>query len=395
MAKKTITDVVWAGKRALVRVDFNVPFQRGTTVISDDTRIREVLPTVRYLREQGARLVLCAHLGRPDGKPSPDLELGPVGRRLSELLEAPVRYVHDAVGGLAHEQADALEAGEVLLLENLRFYPGEEANDPEFARALASLADVYVNDAFGTAHRAHASTEGVAQHLPAVAGLLMARELTMLGQVLESPKTPLAAVMGGAKVSDKTGVLERILGQADAIFVGGGMAATFLKARGLEIGNSLLEQDRVAFCSGIMERAAREKKALHLPSDVMVAKRLEPGAAHRVVAVDEVPAGWTIADIGPATAKAFAGELQRMATVVWNGPMGVFEVPPFGLGTRAVAEALVDSGAVTIIGGGSTAEAVAQMGLAEKMTHVSTGGGASLEFLEGKVLPGVAGLAER
>ena len=395
MAKKTIKDVAWAGKRALVRVDFNVPFRRGTPEISDDTRIREALPTLRYLRDQGASVVVCTHLGRPDGKRVPELELGQVAERLAELLEAPVRYVHDAIGDLAREQTGALVSGDVLLLENVRFYPGEEANDVEFARALAALGDVYVNDAFGTAHRAHASTEGVAHYLPAVAGLLMEREIRMLGEALDSPRRPLAAVLGGAKVSDKTGVLERVLIQADAVFIGGGMAATFLKAKGFEIGSSLLETERVAFCGDIMERAVKEQRSLHLPIDVVVAERLEPGAASRVVAVDQVPAGWTIADIGPATAEAFAGEFRGMGTIVWNGPMGVFEVPPFDQGTKAVAEAVAQSGGVTIIGGGSTAEAVTQLGLADRMSHVSTGGGASLEFLEGKTLPGVAALEDR
>ena len=395
MAKKTIEDVAWAGKRALVRVDFNVPLQRDTSEISDDMRIRESLPTLRYLREHGAAIVLGTHLGRPNGAPTPGLALGAVAKRLSELLEAPVRYVHDVTGGLAREQARALEGGEVLLLENLRFYPGEEANDPGFARGLAALGDVYVNDAFGTAHRAHASTEGVAHHLPAVAGMLMARELRMLGGALDAPRRPLGAVLGGAKVSDKTGVLEHVLTRADAVFIGGGMAATFLKAKGLGIGSSLLEPDRVAFCGGIMERAERERRPLHLPTDVIVAERVERDAPSHAVAVGQVPPGWAIVDIGPATAEAFASGIRKMGTVVWNGPMGVFEVPPFDRGTRAVAEALAESDAVTIIGGGSTAEVVGQLGLADRMSHISTGGGASLEFMEGKTLPGVSALGDR
>ena len=395
MGKKTIEDVTWTGKRALVRVDFNVPLQRDTLEISDDMRIRESLPTLRYLREQGAAIVLGTHLGRPNGQPVPGLELGAIAKRLSDILEAPVRYVHDATGEVAREQAMALKSGEVLLLENLRFYPGEEANDAAFARGLAALGDVFVNDAFGTAHRAHASTEGVAHHLPAVAGMLIDRELRMLGGALDSPRRPLSAVLGGAKVSDKTKVLEHLLGKADAVFIGGGMAATFLKAKGLEVGGSLLEEDRVSFCSAIMERAQREGRQLHLPADLVVAERLEPGAPSKVVAADQVPSGWAIADIGPASAGAFASELRKSGTIVWNGPMGVFEVPPFDQGTRVVAEALAESDAVTVIGGGSTAEVAGQLGLADRMSHVSTGGGASLEFLEGRALPGVVALEDK
>ncbi len=395
MVKKTVKDVQWAGKRALVRVDLNLPFQPGTTTISDDTRIRAVLPTVQHLREQGAGLVLCTHLGRPSGEPAPDLELGPVAERLSELTGAPVQYVHDAVGELARTQAEALGPGDILLLENVRFYPGEEANDPEFARALASLAHVYVNDAFGAAHRAHASTEGVAHYLPAVAGLLMERETTMLGRALEAPRRPLAAVLGGAKVSDKIGVLERLVDQADDIFIGGGMAATFLRAKGHDVGSSLVEEDRIALCGDIMRRAGQRGAALHLPTDVVVAERLEQGARSKTVPADQIPGGWTIADIGPRTVAGFIRELGRAKTVVWNGPVGVFEVPPFDRGTRALAEALAGSDAVTVIGGGSTAEAVVHLGLAERMSHVSTGGGASLEFLQGNVLPGLAALEDR
>ena len=395
MAKRTVKDVQWAGKRALVRVDFNLPFQPGTTTISDDTRIRAVLPTVQHLREQGAGLVLCTHLGRPSGKPAPDLELGPVAERLAELIRAPVQYVHDAVGELARTQAEAMDLGDILLLENVRFYPGEEANDPEFARALAALAHVYVNDAFGAAHRSHASTEGVAHYLPAVAGLLMERETTMLGRALEAPRRPLAAVLGGAKVSDKIGVLERLVDQADDILIGGGMAATFLRAKGHDVGSSFVEEDRVALCGDIMRRAGQGGAALHLPTDVVVAEWLEQGARSKTVPADQVPGGWTIADIGLRTVADFIRELGRAKTVVWNGPVGVFEVPPFDRGTRALAEALAGSDAVTVIGGGSTAEAVVHLGLAERMSHVSTGGGASLEFLQGNVLPGLAALEDR
>ena len=388
MAKRTVRDVDWRGKRALVRVDFNVPFD-AAGAISDDARIREALPTIAHLREGGASVVLGTHLGRPGGKHDDDLELGPIAERLAELLGEPVEYVHDAPGGLARERSSTLEAGGVLLLENLRFWPGEEANDPAFAQALADLADVYVNDAFGTAHRAHASTEGVAHLLPAVAGLLMEREVASLSRVLDDPVRPLAALLGGAKVSDKLRVLERLIGHADAVYVGGGMAATFLAAKGLPVGASLVESGLTEACAAMIETAGA---ALHLPTDVVVAERIEAGVPTKTVAVDSVPDGWRVLDIGPETAAAFARELAGMGTVVWNGPMGVFEVPPFDAGTRAVAQALAASSAVTIVGGGSTAEAVAHLGLADKMTHVSTGGGASLEFLEGKVLPGIAAL---
>ncbi len=390
--KRTLRDFDWQGKQALVRVDFNVPFERGTTRISDDVRIREAVPTIEYLRGQGASVVLCTHLGRPDGKRSPELELGPIVERLSELLGAPVGYVHDAPGDEAKAAASALDVGSVLMLDNIRFWPGEEANDPEFAAALASLVDAYVNDAFGTAHRAHASTEGVAHHLPAMAGLLMEKEITFLGGVLEDPARPLAALLGGAKVSDKLQVLGRLIGHADGLFVGGGMAGTFLKAQGYEIGASLLEEDLIGFCSETMERAAVASTPITLPEDVVVAERIEPDVPTSAVGIDEVPANAMILDIGPRTAASYAERLAAMGSVVWNGPMGVFEVPPFHEGTSIVAEALASSNAVTVIGGGSTAESVAHLGLAERMSHVSTGGGASLEFLEGRELPGVAAL---
>ncbi len=395
MTKMTVRDIDWRGKRALVRVDFNVPSERGTTRISDDIRIREALPTIRHLRDAGASVVLCTHLGRPGGKASPDLELGLIAERLSELLGAPAAYVHDAPGDEARQAANALGPGDVLLIENVRFWPGEEENDPEFAAALAALADAYVNDAFGTAHRAHASTEGVARLLPAVAGLLMEKEVTFLGGVLEDPKRPLAALLGGAKVSDKLKVLNRLIGHADELFVGGGMAATFLKAQGHETGASLLEADLVDFCAETLARAAAAGTTLNLPTDVVVAERIEPGVETAVAAADHAPPGMMMLDIGPATAEDYARRLSAMGSVIWNGPMGVFEVPPFDEGTRAVAAALAESGAVTVIGGGSTAEAVAHLGLAGQMSHVSTGGGASLEFLEGTELPGVAALNDK
>ncbi|MBM3940064.1 MAG: phosphoglycerate kinase [SAR202 cluster bacterium] len=395
MAKKTIRDIDWSGQRALVRVDFNVPFERGTTRISDDSRIRAAVPTINYLREHGAGVVLCTHLGRPGGKPSKEAELGPIAERLSSLLGAPVTYVHAAVEPAARERAEALKPGEVLLLENIRFYPGEERNDPAFAKSLARLGTVYVNDAFGTAHRAHASTEGVARHLPAVAGFVMEREIRVLGGVLDNPERPLGAILGGAKVSDKLKVLQRLVGHVDALFIGGGMAATFLKAEDHEVGASLVEESLVDACAEIIEEAEDRGTKLYLPVDVVVAQKIEKNAPSHVARVDEVDDGWMILDIGPQTAVHFSGALSTMRTVVWNGPMGVFEVPLFDEGTRALAEAIAASSGTTIIGGGSTAEAVEHLGLADRMTHVSTGGGASLEFLEGKVLPGVAALNDK
>ena len=394
-AKRTIRDVDWTGKRALVRVDFNVPFEHGTSVISDDVRIREALPTLNYLRGAGAAVVIATHLGRPGGERRPEFELSPIAERLAQLLGANVSYVHDAIGSNAREQAERLGPGEVLLLENIRFYPGEEANSEVFAIALSRLGNVFVNDAFGTAHRAHASTEGVTHHMPAVAGLLMERELAFLGGVLESPERPFGAISGGAKVSDKVKVLERLLDNADAMFIGGGMAATFFKAKELDVGASLVEEELVGFCGGLLERAEQGGTVLHLPTDVVVAREIAEGVPHEVAAPDAIPPDSMVLDIGPETAQAWASEVARLRTAVWNGPLGVAEVPPFDHGSRAIAQALVDSGATTIIGGGSTAEAVAAFGLADRMTHVSTGGGASLEFLGGTVLPGVAALEDK
>ena len=392
MAKRTVRSVDWRGRRALVRVDFNVPYERGTTRISDDVRIREAIPTIAYLREHGASVVLCTHLGRPGGRPDRSLELGPIAERLSDLVGVPIEYVHDAPGEAAHEAAVALAPGGMLLLENVRFWPEEEQNAPEFAASLGRLADAYVNDAFGTAHRSHASTEGVAHRLPAVAGLLMEKELTFLGGVLGHPVRPLAALLGGAKVSDKLAVLRRLIGHADELFVGGGMAATFIGARGHAVGASLIEHGLVGACADMLGEAEEAGTIINLPTDVVVAERIERGVPSRAVHVAEIPADAMVLDIGPETAGEYARRLAAMGTVVWNGPMGVCEVPPFDRGTRAVATALAESGAVTVIGGGSTAEAVGAIGLSGRMSHVSTGGGASLEFLEGRELPGVAAL---
>ena len=391
-AKKSIKDVELEGKRVLVRVDYNVPFAPGTVCISDDSRIRASLPTIEYLIERRCTVVLCSHLGRPKGRVVEDLRMAPVTQRLSELLGRPVSQAPGSTGPETAAAVEAAGAGGVVLLENLRFDPREEANGPAFAAELASLAGLYVNDAFGTAHRAHASTEGVARHLPAVSGLLLARELEMLGDALDAPERPFAAILGGAKVSDKIGVLDSLAGKVDALIVGGGMVATFLLARGLDVGDSLVERDRVRFAGSLMERADAR---LMLPVDVVVADSFSEEAACATVDVESIPAGWRIMDIGPRTAEAFEEELGRCRTVVWNGPMGVFEWEPFANGTRHVGMALACLGdAVTVVGGGSTAEAVERLGIADRMTHVSTGGGASLELLEGRVLPGVAALLD-
>jgi phosphoglycerate kinase len=391
MNKKTVRDVDVAGKRVLVRVDFNVPLENGT--VSDDARIRAALPTIRHLLDRGALPILCSHLGRPKGRPTPAWSLAPVAKRLSELLGRPVGMAPDCVGREVEGLTRAMKPGEVLLLENLRFHAAEEANDPGFARALAALADLYVDDAFGSAHRAHASTAGVAEHLPAVAGFLMERELDFLGRALAAPERPFVAILGGAKVSDKIGVIEHLLGRVDALLVGGGMANTFLKAQGKEVGASLVEDEKIDVARALLRRAG---DTLVLPADVVIAERVAADAPRRTVSVDGVPAGWRILDVGPKTLDAFAGRLRGARTVVWNGPMGVFEVEPFAAGTVALARALADlPGATTIVGGGDSAAAVAQAGVGERMTHVSTGGGASLEFLEGRELPGVTALQEK
>lgn len=390
MPKRTIRDIDVAGKRVLVRVDFNVPLTNGQ--VADDTRIRAALPTIQYLLQRGAAVILMSHLGRPKGVDE-GLRLRPVAERLSQLLGAAVEYVTDCVGPEVQSAAASLRPGQVLLLENLRFHPEEEANDPEFARQLASLADVYVNDAFGSAHRAHASTVGVAQYLPAVAGFLMERELQYLSEALRSPFRPFVLLIGGAKISDKIGVLRHLAGKVDAMLIGGGMANTFLVARGYSVGASLAEPDKADVAADIMMRMETAGKPVVLPVDVLVAEEVRAGARSLVCAVDQVPAGWRIVDIGPRTVDAFREILAGARTVVWNGPMGVFEIPEFAAGTRAVAQLLAElDGAVTIVCGGESVAAVEQLGLTDRITHVSTGGGAALELLEGKELPGVAAL---
>ena len=391
MNKKGLKDVSWAGKRALVRCDFNVPLSDDGR-ITDDIRIRAALPTIEYLRNEGAAVVLCSHLGRPKGRVVESLCLDPVAERLSELLGCQVEKLGDCVGAPVQAAVSAMKPGDVVLLENLRFNPGEEKNDPEFAKALARLADVYVNDAFGTAHRAHASTAGVAEYLPAVAGFLMEKEIAFLGGAVEDPKRPFVAILGGAKISDKIGVIENLLTKADSLLIGGGMANTFFKAKGYEMGDSLVEEGSVPLAGELLAKSGGN---VVLPVDAVVADAFSSEANRKVVPVDAVEPGWRVLDIGPETAKLFSAKIKGAATVVWNGPMGVFEMAPFAKGTFAVAKALAESGAVTIIGGGDSAAAVEQSGVADKITHISTGGGASLEFLEGTELPGIAALDDK
>jgi phosphoglycerate kinase len=397
MNKKTVRDIEVAGKRVLMRVDFNVPLD-AERHITDDTRIRAALPTIQYVLDHGAALILMSHLGRPDGKVVEKLSLAPVARRLSELSGKPVQMAKDCIGPQVEAEARALQPGQVLLLENLRFHPQEEKNDPAFAQQLAALGELYVNDAFGTAHRAHASTEGVTRFLPGVAGFLMERELNFLGSALEHPQRPFAAIVGGAKVSDKIKVLERLISMVEILLIGGGMANTFLKAEGYEIGDSLFEEGKVDLARDLLAGARRNKLTLLLPVDVVVADRFAADAQHKVVAANDVQAGWRILDIGPATIEAFRAALANARTIVWNGTLGVAEWPAFARGTNAVVDILAQrtqAGAITIIGGGDSAAAVDAAGAAEQMTHVSTGGGASLEFLEGRVLPGVAALQDK
>jgi phosphoglycerate kinase len=389
--KKTVQDVDVRDKRVLVRVDFNVP-QDPSGAITDDTRIRAALPTLRYLLENGARVILVSHLGRPEGV-DPKWSLAPVAARLSELLGQPVQTASDCVGPEVEAAVSALASGQVLLLENVRFHPEEEKNDPEFAKQLASLAELYVNDAFGTAHRAHASTEGVAHYLPAVAGFLLGKELDVLGGVLHNPARPFVSILGGAKVKDKIGVIKNLLPTVDTLILGGGMAYTFLKAQGLEIGKSLLDAKH-------LEQAGKtlESPKVELPSDVLVTDHFQHPTKVETVPVSEIPPDLEGVDIGPETIARYQEILRGAKTVVWNGPMGVFENPKFANGTRTIAETLAETagqGANVIIGGGDSAAAVEQMGFADRMTHISTGGGASLEFLEGKTLPGVAALQDK
>ena len=395
MPKKTVEDVDVTGKRVLLRVDFNVPLDRNTGAISDDSRIRASLPTIRYLVNHEAKIILCSHLGRPKGKVVENLRIAPIAQRLSQLMGVSVVTSPDCVGQEVEEKVGALKEGDILVLENLRFHPGEEANDLGFAQKLARLADVYVNDAFGTAHRAHASTVGVAKQLPAVAGLLMAKELKVMGELLHNPEQPFACLIGGAKVSDKIGLLQSMLRKVDMLLIGGGMAATFLKAQGHEVGRSPIEEDRLSLAERLLREAEEGQVSLLLPIDAVVTEEVKAGATTRVVPTTDIPSDSYVVDIGPKSIELFCGKLERCRTVIWNGPMGVYEIPKFAQGTRSLASFLSTLSATTVIGGGSTAEAVQEMGLTDKMTHVSTGGGASLRFLEGAVLLGVEVLLDK
>jgi len=388
--KKSVVDLDVKGKKVFVRVDFNVPMKEG--VIKDDTRIRAAMPTIEYLTKNGAAVILASHLGRPKGGPDAQFSLKPVAEHLSKLLGKPVAFVDDCVGPKAEAAAAALKVGEVLVLENTRFYPGEEKNDLDLAKGMAKLADLYVNDAFGTAHRAHSSTEGVARYLPAAAGFLLEKEIKYLGSAIENPRRPFVAILGGAKISDKIGVIKNLLQKADLILIGGGMANTFLKAQGFDMADSLVEADAVETARELL---ATGSEKLRLPVDLVIADKFEAEAAHKVIPTGAVPAGWRVLDIGPKSVADFAQALVGAGTVVWNGPMGVFEFPEFAKGTFGVAKAVAGSGAVSVIGGGESVAAIQQSGLAEKITHISTGGGASLEMLEGLVLPGVAALQDK
>ena len=393
--KKTINDVDVSGKKVLLRCDFNVPQDKETGAITSDKRIVASLPTIRALLSRGAAVIACSHLGKPKGQRKESLSLAPVAVRLSELLGQEVIFAKDVTGEDAKAKAAALQPGQILLLENLRFDPREEKNDPTFAKELADMAELYVSDAFGTVHRAHASTAGVAAYLPAVSGLLVAKELQIMGGALENPKRPFVAVLGGAKVSDKIGVINNLLDKADTIIIGGGMAYTFAKAQGGEIGKSLCESDKLDYALDMIEKAKKNGVKLLLPTDTLAATEFAPDAESRVVPTGAIPADMEGMDIGPDTTAAFCEAVKGAGTVVWNGPMGVFEFERFAQGTRAMAQALADSGAVTFVGGGDSAAAVEQMGFADKITHISTGGGASLEFLEGIELPGVACLLDK
>ena len=395
MEKLSITDVELAGKRVLIRVDFNVPLD-ARQVVTDDTRIRAALPTIRYALDKGAKVLLLSHLGRPKGKVVPAMSLAPVAKRLSDLLGRPVAMASDCIGEAVEAAVAQMAPGQVLMLENCRFHAGDEKNDEAMSRALAKLCDVFVNDAFGAAHRAHASTVGVTKFVPvAAAGFLMAKELEYLGRAMTNPARPFVAILGGAKVSDKIGVLQNLVTKVDALLVGGGMAYTFLKAQGMEVGASLLEVDKLGVARTILEAARAKGVTFLLPMDHVIAQKVAADAETRIADSTAIPAGWMGLDIGPKARAAFATAIRGAKTVVWNGPMGVFELPPFREGTFSVARAIAESGATSIVGGGDSVAAVTQAGLADRMSHISTGGGASLEFLEGIELPGVAALTDK
>ena len=393
LGKKTVEDINVAGKTCLVRCDFNVPVKDG--VITDDKRIREALKTIKYLKENGAKVILCSHMGRPKGEFNMKYSLVPVQKRLEELLGCEVAMASDVIGEDAKAKAAALKDGEVMLLENLRFHKEEEKNAPEFAKELASMAEIYVNDAFGTAHRAHASTAGVADYLPAVCGYLIQKEIEIMGTALENPKRPFVAILGGAKVSDKIGVIENLIDKVDTLVIGGGMAYTFFKAKGYEVGKSICEDDKVELAKELMAKAEAKGVNFLLPVDTVVGDDFKEDCNFKTVDSKEIPADWQGLDIGEKSRELFNDAIVNAGTVVWNGPMGVFEMPEFAKGTKAVAKSVAESGAISIIGGGDSAAAVEQLGYADKMTHISTGGGASLEFLEGLELPGIAALNDK
>ncbi|TWD97540.1 phosphoglycerate kinase [Neobacillus bataviensis] len=394
MNKKTLKDIDVKGKRVFCRVDFNVPMQDGQ--ITDETRIRAAIPTIQYLVEQGAKVILASHFGRPKGQVVEEMRLTPVGVRLSEILGKEVKKADEAYGDSVKAIIDTMNEGDVLLLENVRFYPGEEKNDPQLAKAFAELADVYVNDAFGAAHRAHASTEGIAHNLPAVSGFLMEKELDVLGKALSNPERPFTAIIGGAKVKDKIGVIENLLELVDNLIIGGGLAYTFVKAQGHEVGKSLLEADKLDLANSFIEKAKQKGVNFLMPVDVVVADDFSADANKKVVSIEEIPADWEALDIGPKTREIYSDVIKNSKLVIWNGPMGVFEIDAFAGGTKAVAEALAESeGTYSVIGGGDSAAAVEKFNLADKMSHISTGGGASLEFMEGKALPGVVALNDK
>jgi phosphoglycerate kinase len=389
-SKKTIRDIDVKGKKVLVRVDFNVPTKDG--VVGDDTRIRAALPTIKYLVDNGAAVILCSHLGRPKGGPDPKYTMKPVAEYLAKLMGKPVAFASDCIGPEAEKAAAIIKPGEVLLLENTRFHPEEEANDMGMAKQMASLADLYVNDAFGTAHRAHASTEGVTHFLPGVAGFLMEKEIQYLGQAIADPKRPFITIMGGAKISDKIGVIKNLLKKADTILIGGGMANTFFKAQGYPVADSLVEDEALETAKELLKEGGTK---LRLPVDVVLADKFDAEANTKTMPVGPIPDGWRIMDVGPETVKAYGKVIEAAGTVVWNGPMGVFEMPKFAEGTYGIAKMVAASKAVSIIGGGDSVAAIQQSGLSDKITHISTGGGASLEMLEGLELPGVAALQDK
>ena len=388
MNKKTIEDIVVTGKKVLVRCDFNVPLDDNKN-ITDENRLVGALPTIKYLSENGAKVILCSHLGRPKGEFNMKYSLAPVASRLSELLGKQVKMAEDVIGESAKATVASLNDGDICLLENVRFHKEEEKNDPEFAKQLASLAEIYVNDAFGTAHRAHASTAGVADYLPAVCGYLIGKEIDVMGKALSNPARPFVAILGGAKVSDKIGVIENLLDKVDSLIIGGGMAYTFLKSQGYEVGKSICEMDKLDLARELMAKAQAKGVELLLPVETVVAKEFSNDAESMIVSSTAIPADYEGLDIGPKTVELFSNAISKAKTVIWNGPMGVFEMPKFAVGTKAIAKAVAEADAVTIIGGGDSAAAVQQLGYADKMTHISTGGGASLEYLEGKVLPGI------